>query len=224
MSSIRTINVTEPLAAYIEATSTREDAVWARLRDETQALPSGGGMQIGADQARLLGWLVRLVGAQRTLEIGTFTGASTLAVAQALPADGQIVACDVSEEWTAIAQKYWAEAGVRDKIELRLGPALDSLTALQQQQADGAAPFDFAFVDADKEPIWRYAEGALALLRPGGLLAVDNTLWGGSVAIADYEAPEVNAIREFNRRITDDPRADSVQLTIGDGLTLVRKR
>jgi len=178
-------------------------------------------MQIGADQARLLGWLVRLIGARRTLEIGTFTGASALAVAQALPEDGQVIACDVSDEWTSIARRYWIEAGVRHKIDLRLGPALETLATLA---GEGGGLFDFAFIDADKEPIWNYVEGALALVRVGGLIAVDNTLWGGDVADPTVSDPDTKAIDSFNRRITDDPRVDSVQLTVGDGLTLLRKR
>ena len=220
MNSIRTVPVTERLAAYIEETATREDDVWRRLRAETSALPAGG-MQIGADQARLLGWLVRLIGARRALEIGTFTGASALAVAQALPDDGLLVACDLNDEWTAIARTYWSEAGVRHKIELRLGPALDTLAQLRRE---GGGLFDFAFIDADKEPIWSYFEGVLSLVRAGGLIAVDNTLWGGSVADPTASDPDTSAIDSFNRRITDDPRADAVQLTIGDGLTLLRKR
>ncbi len=220
MSSIRTVPVTHDLAQYIEATATREDEVWRRLRAETAALPAGG-MQIGADQARLLGWLVRLIGARRALEIGTFTGASALAVAQALPEDGRLVACDLSEEWTAVARRHWAAAGVSGKIDLRLGPALETLAQLRRE---GGARFDFAFIDADKEPVWSYFEGALALLRAGGLIAVDNTLWGGQVADQAVTDPDKRAIDAFNRRITDDPRVDSVQLTVGDGLTLLRKR
>ncbi len=134
MNSIRTVSVNEELAEYIEQTATREDDVWRRLRQETSSLPAGG-MQIGADQARLLGWLVRLIGARRTLEIGTFTGASALAVAQALPEDGRVVACDVSDEWTSIARRYWIEADVRHKIDLRLGPALDTLSLLAREGA-----------------------------------------------------------------------------------------
>lgn len=219
MSSIRTVSVTQRVAEYIEEASTREDDVWRRLRDETSNLPAGG-MQIGADQARLLAWLVRTIGARRTIEIGTFTGASALAVAQALPDDGLVVACDVSDEWTSIARRYWSEAGVRHKIDLRLGPALDSLALLRRE---GGSRFDFAFIDADKEPIWSYFEGTLSLLRVDGLIAVDNTLWGGQVANANASDPDTRAIDAFNRRVTDDPRVDSVQLTVGDGLTLLRK-
>jgi len=219
MHSIRTTPITEELARYLEDTSTREDDVWRRLRAETAELQAGG-MQIGPDQARLLSWLAKLIGARRTLEIGTFTGASALAVVQAMPEDGRLVACDVSEEWTSIARKYWIEAGVRHKIDLRLGPALDTLAALGRE---GGGLFDFAFIDADKEPIWSYYEGALALLRPGGLIAVDNTLWGGQVADPTVRDPDKEAIDAFNRRIIDDPRVDAVQLTVGDGLTLLRK-
>ena len=219
MNSIRTVSVNEELAEYIEQTATREDDVWRRLRQETSSLPAGG-MQIGADQARLLGWLVRLIGARRTLEIGTFTGASALAVARALPEDGRVVACDVSREWTSIARRYWIEADVRHKIDLRLGPALDTLSLLARE---GGGLFDFAFIDADKEPIWSYVEGALALVRVGGLIAVDNTLWGGQVADPTVNDADTKAIDSFNRRITDDPRVDPVQLTVGDGLTLLRK-
>ncbi|MXX32390.1 MAG: methyltransferase domain-containing protein [Chloroflexi bacterium] len=220
MTSIRSIHVTAELAAYMEEASTREDDTWQRLRAETSALPAGG-MQIGADQARLLSWLVRLIGARRTLEIGTFTGASALAVAQALPDDGRVIACDMSEEWTTIARRYWADAGVADKIDLRLGPALDTLGKLRRE---GGGNFDFAFIDADKEPIWSYFEAALDLLRPGGLIAVDNTLWGGQVADPEANDADTKAIDAFNRRVTDDPRVDSVQLTVGDGLTLLLKR
>ena len=217
MGSIRTVEVSEQLAAYIEDTATREDDVWCRLREETSKL-SASGMQIGADQARLLGWLVRLIGARRALEVGTFTGASALAVASALPADGSMVCCDMNDEWTAIARRYWAEAGVADKIDLRLGPALNTLSALQ----DAGERFDFAFIDADKEPIQAYVDAALALVRSGGLVAVDNTLWGGRVADPSKIDPDTTAIDQFNRRITDDPRVDTVQLTVGDGLTLLR--
>ena len=219
MHSIRTTAITEAVARYLEETATREDEIWGRLRAETAEL-SAGGMQIGPDQARLLGWLAKLIGARRALEIGVFTGASALAVVQAMPEDGRLVACDASDEWTSIARRYWTEAGVRHKIDLRLGPALETLDALRRE---GGGLFDFAFIDADKEPIWSYYEGALALLRPGGLIAVDNTLWGGQVADSTVRHPDKDAIDAFNRRITDDSRVDAVQLTVGDGLTLLRK-
>ena len=219
MPSIRTVSVTEQLAEYIEQTYTPEDDVWRRLRAET-ATQRGAGMQIGADQARLLGWLVRLIGARHCLEIGTFTGASALAVARAMPDDGRMICCDVNREWTSIARKYWAEAGVDHKIDLRLAPALETLAEIRRA---GLARFDFAFIDADKEPLSSYFEAVLELLRPDGLIAVDNTLWGGDVANADRRDPDTDAIRTFNERVGRDPRVDVTLLTVGDGVTLVRK-
>ena len=215
----RTIPVDAALAEYIERTYAREDDLWRRLRAETAAL-DWAGMEIGPDQARLLGWLVRLTSARRCLEIGTFTGASALAVAQALPEDGRLICCDVSEEWTAIARKFWAEAGVDHKIELRLAPALDTLGELRRS---GEPPFDFAFIDADKEPVVSYFEAALELLRPDGLIAVDNTLWGGAVANTDRNDADTQAIRRLNEAVASDPRVDVALLTVGDGVTLARK-
>ena len=215
----RTLPIDDALAEYIERTYAREDDLWRRLRAETAAL-AWAGMEIGPDQARLLGWLVRLSGARRCLEIGTFTGASALAVAQALPEDGRLICCDVSEEWTAIARKFWAEAGVDQKIELRLAPALDTLAELRRS---GAPPFDFAFIDADKEPVAAYFEAALELLRPNGLIAVDNTLWGGAVANPERNDADTQAIRRFNEAVARDPRVDVALLTVGDGVTLARK-
>ena len=219
MAAIRTIPIDSALAQYIEQTYTPEDDVWRRLRAETARLPAAG-MQIGPDQARLLGWLVRLIGARRCLEIGTFTGASALAVAQALPDDGRLICCDVSAEWTAIARKFWTEAGVADKIELRLAPALQTLAELRRS---GIPPFDFAFIDADKEPLPSYFEAVLELIRPNGLIAVDNTLWGGAVADPSRRDPDTDAIRRFNQTVARDPRVDVALLTVGDGLTLARK-
>ena len=219
MAAIRTIPIDSVLAQYIEQTYTPEDDVWRRLRAETARLPAAG-MQIGPDQARLLGWLVRLIGARRCLEIGTFTGASALAVAQALPDDGRLICCDVSAEWTAIARKFWTEAGVADKIELRLAPALQTLAELRRA---GIPPFDFAFIDADKEPLPSYFEAVLELIRPNGLIAVDNTLWGGAVADPGRRDPDTNAIRRFNETVARDSRVDVTLLTVGDGLTLARK-
>jgi caffeoyl-CoA O-methyltransferase len=161
------------------------------------------------------------MGARRCLEIGTFTGYSALAVAMALPPDGRIVACDISESFTAVARNHWQRAGVAEKIELRLGPAMATLDALL---AEGGAPFDFAFIDADKENYGGYFECALTLLRPGGLVAVDNVLWGGSVADPSVRDAETEAIRRFNARLRADERVDISLLPVADGLTLARKR
>ena len=219
MPTIRSVRVTDELAEYIEQTYVAEDEVWRRLRAETATLPAGG-MQIGPDQAQLLGWLVRLIGARNCLEIGTFTGASALAVARALPDDGRLICCDVSDEWTSVARKYWAEAGVERKIDLRLAPALDTLAELRRS---GLPRFDFAFIDADKEPLLAYFEAVLELTRPNGLIAVDNTLWGGGVADPQRRDADTVAIREFNERVARDTRVDVTLLTVGDGVTLVRK-
>jgi predicted O-methyltransferase YrrM len=166
--------------------------------------------------------LVRLTGARRILEIGTFTGYSALAMALALPADGRIIACDVSEAWTAVARRYWQRAGVVGRIELRLAPALQTLDALIGEGGGGS--FDFAFIDADKGRYLDYYERSLILLRPGGLIAVDNTLWGGSVADPAETDADTAAIRAFNAALRDDPRIDLSLVPIGDGLTLARKR
>lgn len=219
MAAIPTIRVDDALAEYIEATYAPEDQVWRRLRAETAKLPMAG-MAIGPNQARLLGWLVRLTGARRCIEIGTFTGASSLAVARALPDDGRLICCDVSAEWTAIAGKFWAEAGVADKIELRLAPALETLAELRRS---GEPRFDFAFIDADKEPLPAYFEATLELMQPNGLIAVDNTLWGGAVANPKRNDADTQAIRKFNESVTRNPRVDVTLLTVGDGLTLARK-
>ncbi len=219
MASIRTISVDPALAEYIRETYAAEDEVWRRLRAETARLPMAG-MEIGPDQARLLAWLVRLTGARRCLEIGTFTGASALAVARALPDDGRLICCDVSVEWTTIARKFWAEAGIAHKIELRLAPALETLAELRRS---GAPRFDFAFIDADKESMSAYFEAALELLQPNGLIAVDNTLWGGAVANPERNDAGTQAIRRFNESVAQDPRVDVALLTVGDGVTLARK-
>jgi caffeoyl-CoA O-methyltransferase len=195
---------------------TRETRVQRELRAETQKLPMGE-MQIGPDQAALLQVLVRILRAKRCLEIGTFTGYSALAVALALPRDGKIICCDVSEEWTAIGRRYWKKAGVDRKIELRLGPALETLKGLKGK-------FDFAFIDADKPNYWKYYERCLQLLRKGGLIAVDNTLWGGSVINPEKQSESTRALREFNKRVARDRRVDIALVPIGDGLTLAVKR
>jgi caffeoyl-CoA O-methyltransferase len=160
--------------------------------------------------------------AKNAIELGTFTGYSALCVARALPADGRLIACDVSEDWTSIAKRYWEEAGVADKIDLRIGPALETLDAMVESGQTGS--FDFAFVDADKDNYAGYYERCLALLRPGGLVGVDNTLWNGAVADPDDQSDETVAIRALNRLVYEDDRVDSCLLPIGDGLTLACKR
>jgi caffeoyl-CoA O-methyltransferase len=179
-------------------------------------------MQIGADQGALLALLVRSLDARMALEIGTFTGYSALAVAAALPPGGKLVCCDISDEWTTIARRYWKEAGVAEKIELRLAPALQSLRALERER--GAGSFDFAFVDADKTAYDAYYESCLKLLRPGGLVAFDNVLWSGTVADPKAHDADTDALRALNLKIRDDARVDSCLLTVGDGVMLARKR
>ena len=211
----------DALHAYALATWLRDDAVQARLRAETAALPEAG-MQISPEQGQLLAWLVRALGVRRALEIGTFTGYSALCVARALPPDGRLLACDVSQPWTAVARRYWQEAGVAGKIDLRLGAALRTLDALLA--AGEAASFDFAFIDADKANYAAYYERCLALVRPGGVIAIDNVLWGGRVADPAAGDADTAAIRALNLALRDDPRIDLALVPVADGLTLARKR
>lgn len=219
--STRTLNLDARLYAYLQSVSVREPAVLARLRAETATLPMAR-MQISPEQGQFMALLLRLIGAQRCLEVGTFTGYSALACALALPPDGRLIALDISEEWTAIGRRYWREAGVAERIELHLGPASDSL---RQLLADGAAgSFDFMFVDADKSGYAEYLERGYELLRPGGLLAFDNVLWGGRVADPAVTDEDTQAIRTLNARLRDDPRFDLSLVPIGDGLTLARRR
>ena len=219
--SRKTIEINDDLYDYLLSVSLRETGIMRRLREETAVLPSAN-MQIAPEQAQLLGLLVELMGARRCLEIGTFTGYSTLAVAAALPADGTVLACEVSEEWTQIARRYWQEAGVREKIDLRLAPAADTLQALV---ADGeAGTFDFALIDADKENYGRYYEFCLELLRAGGLVAIDNVLWHGQVIDRSVSDGDTTAIREFNSALRVDSRVSLSLVPIGDGMTLARKR
>jgi caffeoyl-CoA O-methyltransferase len=179
-------------------------------------------MQIAPEQGQFMAMLVRLIGARRCLEVGVFTGYSSLVTALALPEDGRIIACDVSEQWTAVARRYWQRAGVSHKIDLRLAPALETLDGLIAAGQTGS--YDFAFIDADKENYAAYYERVLALLRPGGLLSVDNTLWSGRLADARERDPETLGIRRFNELIHRDERVDLSLLPMGDGLTLARKR
>lgn len=220
--SRQTFGLDDALHDYLLEVSLREPDLLRRLREETGRLEMAR-MQISPEQGQLMGLLLQLLGARRTLEIGVFTGYSTLVTALALPEDGRVVACDISEEWTAIARRYWAEAGVADRIELELAPAVETLEALRSRPDPDAGRFDFAFIDADKESYAAYYEHALALLRTGGLIAVDNTLWGGRVADPADTAVSTEAIRAFNRTLRDDPRIDLSLVPIGDGLTLARK-
>ena len=219
--SARMLKFSDELANYLRTVGVREPDVLAALREETARLPAAG-MQISSEQGALMGNLVRLLGARKTLEVGTFTGYSSISVALALPEGGKVIACDVSKEWTDIARQYWDKAGVADKIELNLAPAvetLDRLIAAGEQDS-----FDFAFIDADKNNYDAYYERALVLVRQGGLIAIDNVLWGGSVIDESRQDEDTNAIRALNRKIHDDERVDLSMLPVGDGLTLAVKR
>ena len=219
--SARTLNLTDRLYDYVLTTSVREAPVLARLREET-AKQASAMMQISPDQGQFMALLTELIGARQCLEIGTFTGYSALAVALALPADGRIITCDINQETTAIARRYWAQAGVDHKIDLRLAPALETLGLLMAE--GGAERFDFAFIDANKEDYDRYYEAVLSLMRPGGLIAIDNVLWGGSVADPQKQDEDTRAIRTLNAKLKGDERISLSLVTIGDGLTLARKR
>lgn len=207
--------------AYFLDISVREPDVMRRLREETQQMTQAR-MQIAPEQGQFMGLLMELIGARRTIEIGTFTGYSALATALALPEDGRVIACDVSEEWTGIGRRYWEEAGVASKIDLRIAPANDTLDALI---AEGrAGEFDFVFIDADKAGYPSYYEKGLTLLRRGGLIGIDNALWGGSIADASDTDEDTEAIRAIDRTVRDDERVSSSLVPIGDGLLLARKR
>ena len=219
--SRQTLPMTDALHDYLLSVSLRETDVQRQLREDTARLPEAG-MQLSPEQGQFLQLVVRLTGARRCLEIGTFPGYSALAVALALPDDGFITACDVSETWTDMAWRYWQAAGVAHKIFLRLAPARETLDALLEQ--DQAGLYDFAFIDADKEGYLDYYERALRLLRTGGLIAVDNTLWSGRPADPAVTDADTAAIRAFNRRLHADTRVDLSVLPVGDGLTLARKR
>jgi predicted O-methyltransferase YrrM len=219
--SSRTISLTDSLYEYILTHSVREPPILARLREATRALPHAT-MQIGPDQGQFMALLVKLIGARRCIEVGTFTGYSSLAVALALPADATIVTCDIDPQTTAVAQQFWREAGVAGRIELRLQPALTTLTQLLAAGAKDS--FDFAFIDADKTGYRAYYDRLLQLVRPGGLIAVDNTLWDGAVADASSNDADTVALRAFNDHVHGDERVDLSLVPIGDGLTLMRKR
>jgi caffeoyl-CoA O-methyltransferase len=219
--SNRSIVLTDPLYDYMNAVSLREAPCLLALREETAAM-SQHRMQISPEQGQFMALLARLTGARRCLEVGVFTGYSSLATALALPDDGRIVACDISEEWTAVARRHWRAAGVEQKIDLRIAPAVETLEALLAEEGEGG--YDFAFIDADKGGYLGYYERALRLLRPGGLLLVDNTLWSGRVADPGVTDPDTMALRQFNELLHRDERVDLSLVPIGDGLTLARKR
>lgn len=205
----------EKVARYIHEHSVREPLVLRELREATKAVPMSG-MQIGADQGQFLQLLVQAVGARRCLEIGTYTGYSALAVALALPKDGRIICCDISEEWTTVGKPFWKRAGVEKKIDLRIGPALDTLKTLK-------GPFDFVFIDADKPNYANYYEACLPLVRRGGIIAIDNTLWSGWVAEENRSDADTVALREFNDKLHRDERVALSMLPLGDGVTLALK-
>lgn len=219
--SSRTINLTPTLYQYILDNSVREHVVLRELREATAKIEHAV-MQISPEQGQFMQMLVKLTGARRCIEIGVFTGYSSLSVALALPPDGKIIACDVSEEWTSMARKYWEKAGVAGKIDLRLAPANQTLDALLA--AGEAGKFDFAFIDADKPAYEGYYERCLKLLRPGGLIAIDNTLWSGRVSDSTVQDDNTVALRKLNALVHRDERVDVSLLPLGDGVTLLRKR
>lgn len=219
--SSRTLNLDDRLHGYLQGVSLREPDVLRRLREETARLPMAV-MQISPEQGQFMAFLVRAIGARRCLEVGTFTGYSALACALALPTEGELVALDISDEWTRIARRYWDEAGLAAKIRLQLGPAAESLRRLRGEGGDGG--FDFIFIDADKPGYPDYVEQGFHLLRAGGLIAIDNVLWSGLVADPDISDPDTVALRNLNASLQDDLRFDLSMLPIGDGLTLLRKR
>jgi predicted O-methyltransferase YrrM len=212
--------LTRELHAYAVEHGSREDEVLRRLAEETEReLADVAIMQIAPDQGAFITLLLRLIGARRALELGTFTGYSAICIARGLSAGGRLITCDVSEEWAAIARRYWAEAGVADRIELRLGPALETLRDMPSEE-----PFDFAFIDADKAEYPDYYEECLRLLRPGGLAMLDNVFRGGGVLDQDDDDPRNVATRELNERIASDERVDVAMLPVADGVTLALKR
>ena len=220
MSNLQT-PITPELADYIRSVSLREPDLLRQLREETAARPDSS-MQLSPEQGQFLGLLVRLIGVRQAIEVGVFTGLSSLHIALAMPEGGRLIACDVNTESTAIARRYWQAAGVAEKIDLRIAPAIDTLDALLRDGGEGR--YDFAFVDADKENYHHYYERVLKLLRPGGLAAFDNVLWHGKVVDESVQDADTRAIRDFNARLHLDDRVWLSLVSIGDGLTLVSKR
>ncbi len=214
-----TLSLDTRVRDYLLAHTLRDSESKASLRQETAALTMGR-MQICPEQGQLMTLITELIGAEKAIEVGTFTGYSALCVAKGLPENGRLVACDVSKEWTDIGWPHWRAAGVAHKIDLRLGPAIETL----QELIDTKEVFDLAFIDADKLNYGMYYEQVLSLLRPGGVIMVDNVLWGGTVADPDVQDPDTNAIRVLNAKIIADERVTMAMLPIGDGLTIARKR
>jgi len=217
----RTINMNEKLYEYLLEMGLREPEVLARLRHATEAEELSI-MRSAPEQCQLMAMLIRLMGAKRVIEVGTYTGYATLWMALALPDDGEIVTCDVSERWSFVARRFWEDAGVQEKVQLYLRPALETLDELLQ--CDEGESFDFAFIDADKENYEHYYERCLRLLRPGGLIVVDNVLWGGSVIDDSNRTAATEAIRRFNSKLKMDARIDLAMLPVADGVTLLIKR
>lgn len=218
---MKLIQVNEALYNYLVGVTVKDHPALTALREETAAMPSGG-MQIAAEQGQFMQLLVHLLQATRYLEVGCFTGYSSLVMAMALPEDGCVTTCDVSKEWTDIARRHWQSAGVSDKITLKLGPAVDSL---RQLLAEGfAESFDIAFIDADKDNYPNYYDLCFDLVRPGGLILIDNTLWGGQVADPSVSDPDTKGIRAVNQRAFEDERVDSCLLPLSDGLHICHKR
>jgi caffeoyl-CoA O-methyltransferase len=217
----RTYQLGEELHRHLLQTTVRDMDVLHRLRAKTAKMAEGG-MQISPEQGQFMQFLIKAIGAKRALEIGTFTGYSALVVALALPDDGELVACDVSDEYTRIGQPFWQEAGVADKIDLRLGPGIASLQAMLDNGEAGT--FDFAFIDADKPNYERYYELCMELVRPGGVIGIDNTLWGGRIADPSAQDESTQVIRSLNEKIRNDNRVDMSLVPIGDGLMLACKR
>jgi predicted O-methyltransferase YrrM len=216
----RNTMITDAVEKYVSA-MTRETPLQAELRQETMRSIADGQMMTPPDVAALLGLLVRISGAKRAIEVGTFTGYGSLAIASALPADGKLICCDISEEWTAIGKRYWERAGVAARIDLRLAPARETLATLA---ASEAGRFDFAFIDADKGGYDAYYEACLTLMRCGGVIALDNMLWYGAVADSSVRDADTLALRALNEKIRDDDRVDACLLSVGDGVMVARKR
>jgi predicted O-methyltransferase YrrM len=216
----RNTMIGDAVEQYVSA-HTRESALAAELRQETMANIADGQMMTPPDVAAMLALLVRMLGAKRAIEVGTFTGYGSLAIASALPADGKLICCDISKEWTAIGRRYWERAGVAARIDLRLALARDTLAALA---ATEAGRFDFAFIDADKGGYDAYYELCLTLMRPGGVIALDNMLWYGAVADASVQDTDTQALRALNDKIVKDERVDACLLSVGDGVMVARKR